>query len=1081
VTDDKPIRIPPKFWFSKQLGKNSIRQLKFPSILLQRGGSEPRLGAPGQQLHLHGQTFLISKTRRSEPPSGFDDVLFTYGDNRLAWSRESQIIDPKWAEVFERRDAVAANLKGRFTLIEEERNADLTIKRPGLRSPQTGAIYAALGYWKMSSDVATIVLPTGTGKTDCMVALMALKQPKCLLVVVPTDALRIQLADKFMSLGVLVEFGLLPTGSLFPIVGTLRSRFESLKEMKVFCDASNVIVTTMPLLGRFNDEELEELASLCDYLFIDEAHHVKATTWSRLRSQFAGKPVLQFTATPYRNDGQHVDGTIIFNYPLRMAQAEGYFKKLILKELWEYVDVEESVAKAAIDQLVEDLKNDLDHIVMARADSISRAEDLKTIYDELAPRFSPVVVHSRLPGGELKKRLNQLYERKSRVVICVAMFGEGFDFPELKIAALHDIHQSLAVTIQFTGRFTRPNPRVGNATIIVNRAVTRVNESVRDLYAQGGGADWNQLLTTLTEGATAAQINKNEFYDSFASAPFSAVPIQNITPKMSTVAYLTSAPRWTPWKINDLPIAEHICGQLRVSLPEGTAYFITLEHEPVVWADTEDLTNRTYDLYALFWDPSTKLLYINSSNNDSLHEELAKAAGGDDARLISGVQTFRVLHGIKRLLLRNMGLNDRLRRSVRFMMYTGSDIRAYLDSSQTHGKEKTHVFGDGFNGKSRVTIGTSKKGRIWSWQEAKDLLDWKQWCKGVGAKLLDETIQPDSFLQDFMMPEDISTPPDLYPLTIEWPDELYQHSEQSVFIEKGDVRVPFFDVGFELIDPAPAEALRFRVFAEEFSATYNIVFRQNTVAYLPESEDLSIRVGKRIRTLSEFFGMAQPIVRYEQDCFSKGDQLLRPRSRTLHTFNSQKVLAWDWNGVDLTKESQTRLKRPESIQRRTIETVSSTQWDRAYQIVFDDDSPGEAADVVCVVVSNEKLLVDLFHCKFTKKKAGIRTDDLYVACGQAQRSVKWKDDIDRFFMHLINRERKQMQKHRVSRFERGDFKLLQIIHGESRALTAEFRIFVVQPGVSKEQLSDDQRELLASTELYLQETRGIEFRLIASD
>lgn len=33
--------------------------------------------------------------------------------------------------------------------------------------------------------------------------------------------------------------------------------------------------------------------------------------------------------------------------------------------------------------------------------------------------------------------------------------GEGFDFPFLKIAAIHAPHQSLAVTLQFIGRFAR--------------------------------------------------------------------------------------------------------------------------------------------------------------------------------------------------------------------------------------------------------------------------------------------------------------------------------------------------------------------------------------------------------------------------------------------------------------------------------------------------------------------------------------------------------------------------------------------------------------------------------------------------
>lgn len=81
---------------------------------------------------------------------------------------------------------------------------------PGLRSPQIGTIYAVSGHLRMTFDVGTIVLPTGTGKTDSMVGLLALLEPKCLLVVVPTDPLREELAAKFMQFGVLAKFGLLP-------------------------------------------------------------------------------------------------------------------------------------------------------------------------------------------------------------------------------------------------------------------------------------------------------------------------------------------------------------------------------------------------------------------------------------------------------------------------------------------------------------------------------------------------------------------------------------------------------------------------------------------------------------------------------------------------------------------------------------------------------------------------------------------------------------------------------------------------------------------------------------------------------
>ncbi|MFO6295853.1 helicase-related protein, partial [Pseudomonas aeruginosa] len=61
------------------------------------------------------------------------------------------------------------------------------------------------------------------------------------------------------------------------------------------------------------------------------------------------------------------------------------------------------------------------------------------------------------PKTEIKKRLNKLLSRQSRIVICVDMLAEGYDLPNLKIAALHDHHKSLAVTLQFIGRITRVN------------------------------------------------------------------------------------------------------------------------------------------------------------------------------------------------------------------------------------------------------------------------------------------------------------------------------------------------------------------------------------------------------------------------------------------------------------------------------------------------------------------------------------------------------------------------------------------------------------------------------------------------
>lgn len=183
----------------------------------------------------------------------------------------------------------------------------------------------------------------------------------------------------------------------------------------------------------------------------------------------------------------------------------------------------------------------------------------------------------------------------------------------------------------------------------------------------------------------------------------------------------------------------------------------------------------------------------------------------------------------------------------------------------------------------------------------------------------------------------------------------------------------------------------------------------------------------------------------------------------------------------MKKESQTIHKYPDSIQRRVIEHLLAPGHDPRYDILFDDDNSNEAADVVALKVAGEKLLVHLFHCKFSKEEtAGARVDDMYAVCGQAQRSVFWRTDVRGLFDHLRYRDARRIAKHGVSRFERGDQVRLDEIARQSPFLTPEFKIFVVQPGLAKSKTKISQLELLAVTELYLRETYAVDFGVITN-
>src|SRR5205807_2136597 len=99
------------------------------------------------------------------------------------------------------------------------------------------------------------------------------------------------------------------------------------------------------------------------------------------------------------------------------------------------------------------------------------------LYQQEAGGFNPVAIHSQTRAPERREFLQRLRTKQSRVVICVDMFGEGFDFPELKIAALHDRHKSLAITLQFIGRFTRSTSSIGEASVVANIADESVSNA----------------------------------------------------------------------------------------------------------------------------------------------------------------------------------------------------------------------------------------------------------------------------------------------------------------------------------------------------------------------------------------------------------------------------------------------------------------------------------------------------------------------------------------------------------------------------------------------------------------------------
>lgn len=985
-----------------------------------------------------------------------------------------ELLDAKWIGKLglAKPADVLASLDGAFSFVGE----DLKTHTGGLRVPQLGAIHAILGYWTTSTMLpATVVMPTGTGKTEAMLGLLAAARPNRLLVLVPSDALRDQIAAKFESFGLLQEFGVVSRSAMRPVVGRVAHKFAAPAQAREFASRCNVIVATPQALTAAPAEVRAALFAECSHLFVDEAHHVAAATWKEIRDAFVDKNIVQFTATPFREDGRRMGGRIVYAFPLREAQKQGYFSHINYHAIVDFENQDRATAVKAVELLRADLAKGFDHLIMARVGRISRAPDVLALYEEIASDLNPVLLHSAVSATERKASLADLRSRKSRIIVCVDMLGEGFDLPSLKIAAIHDAHRSLGVTLQFVGRFARVAESIGEASVVVARPDSEYDDNLRRLYAED--ADWNLIVRKLSEAAVGAEEEVSEFESEFNEIP-EQVSLANLIPKMSTVVYRTKAKEWAPENItNVFPEESLLTVPIPVNSTEHVAWFVTEINSQVSWGDSRTVQDLTHDLYIVYWDAETKLLYINSSNKD-LHEGLAKAICGDDAELLNGENVYRIMAQVDRLVPTNMGVLDYRNRSRRFSMHVGADVGEAFPTAEAQTKTKTNIFAYGFEGGSRVSVGASLKGRIWSYRVAASIKTWMDWCDHVGSKLTDESINLDEVMKHFIRLKVLKERPSLVALALEWPYEVFLNTSDEVKVAIGETSWPLVDADLQITTFSATGPIPFKVVTPDGSAAYEATVTGAGLVYRAVGAEANVLFRETRTPLSAWLTRHGLTIHLEQDASITPEGFLLKPDRDLPPFDPKRLQALDWKGIDIRKESQGKAKAADSVQARVIKHVAGlADW----QLIIDDDGAGEIADIVAIRADDKDLHVLLVHCKYSSSDTpGHRVEDLYEVCGQANKSVKWKRNTGVFFRNLIRREKKRLKTRGRSGFEKGNAQVLSELAERARLLKPTFAISLAQPGVSKAEVSKEQLELLASTEVYVHETALAPLELICS-
>jgi len=420
-----------------------------------------------------------------------------------------------------------------------------------LRPAQLGAIYSLLAHWSLTKDVATVVLPTGTGKTETMLVTTLVDRAKRTLVIVPTVDLKDQISEKFLSWGMLRKFSVLPPNALNPKVLVLEKTLpESFKIETI--KRADVVISTPALLARTTEDVKEKLSDVFSHVYFGEAHHVVATEWNELKTLFKESKIVQFTATPYRNDRQPIEGNIVYNYPLSQALNDNCFASISLISVDERhpKKKDKAIADAAMERLVEDRKKGFHrHRMMVRAETRPQAEKLFKQYCKWFPSEKNVLVHSNVKGK--KDIVKDIKSGKYNIIVCVDMLKEGFDYPDLKIAAVHGIHKSLAVLLQFIGRFTRKEDVLGDASFVVNYAEEKMSAELENLFQEGSG--WEHVIKEIADAKKAEAKSLLWFlqcckpYSGFDSPDISLNP-KLVYPALSCVCFKCPKVSWIEFK-----------------------------------------------------------------------------------------------------------------------------------------------------------------------------------------------------------------------------------------------------------------------------------------------------------------------------------------------------------------------------------------------------------------------------------------------------------------------------------------------------------------------------------------------------
>ena len=930
----------------------------------------------------------------------------------------------------------------------------------GLRNAQIGAIHAVASYATLGSkDSTVIVMPTGTGKTAVvMIAPYLLKKNK-VLIVTPSAMVRSQIANDYASLRTLKEVGVFSKDTDTPKVYEAEHMYSQEDEDSIL--NANVVVSTHRVAASISEDEIK---NAFDYIIIDEAHHVPATTWQRILKNMIGTPSLLVTATPFRLDRKEIKGKIVYNYPLSRAYKDGIFGEIMFNSIDEGPEKDKRIALEAERVLLNDRESGYEHSLMVRTDKKNKARELEKLYKEVT-NLKLKCVDSTLSTRTIKETINSLIKKELDGVICVDMLGEGFDFPNLKVAAIHEPHKSLASTLQFIGRFARTNTgKIGAAKFI---AMNDDKLKIENHKLYSSDAIWRDMIITMSEEKIEGDIETSEVLNQFTKPNVhddELISLSNIRPNCHAKVYKAS-------KFNiygDFPKALGVGEYIYRSEETNSIIGVSKISSNPLWLEGESVLNNEYGLYIVHYQIKSKLLFIYSQNKtESVYDSIAESFV-EKYDKISRDEMNRVLAGFTDYEFFNTGMQNRYSESGEsYRIYAGSDTAASIDETTGRMLSAGHAFCKVKKDGNETTIGYSSGSKFWS-SSYLNISEYIKWCDLFGEKISNSKLEVKT-----------NTNYDKLPIAskiVEYEEDvLFCLLDYKAYIspctieckKKLGEKALITDCEFSVME-VNKDSIKFSVV---LSDVREILTCDLAGKYKSEKEKFICKDGRDEISLAEYFTNNPLSFKTANDTVYHGQEVLEG-NLDMEKYDLNRICALNWEDmrVDTSLEIGAGTEGKISIQEGIKNYLEK---DSKFSHIIFDHGTGEIADFITFEDKGQFVCVEMYHCKAKKGKAfNNSVGDIYEVAGQALKSVNWVSSKGFFLAKIKDRVRKSEKK-----FIRGEITSLTKILQSTKAMRV--KIYIVQPTISKStEMSDKVGILLSATTAFIKNTGKVQELLV---